>query len=49
VDVRVTSHDGTAIAYERVGAGSAVILVGGGATDRLARIARPCLAEFFAG
>jgi Alpha/beta hydrolase family len=31
---RVTSHDGTAIAYERLGDGPAVVLVGGGATDR---------------
>lgn len=30
----VTSADGTAIAYERAGAGPAVILVGGGAVDR---------------
>jgi hypothetical protein len=29
-----TSADGTAIAYERAGSGPAVILVGGGATDR---------------
>jgi pimeloyl-ACP methyl ester carboxylesterase len=31
---RVTSKDGTLIAYERVGSGPAVILVGGGAVDR---------------
>ncbi|HET8758945.1 MAG TPA: alpha/beta fold hydrolase [Solirubrobacteraceae bacterium] len=31
---RVTSADGTAIAYDRAGAGPAVILVGGGAVDR---------------
>ena len=31
---RVTSKDGTSIAYERVGRGPAVILVGGGAVDR---------------
>jgi Alpha/beta hydrolase family len=31
---RVTSHDGTPIAYERVGTGPALILVGGGAVDR---------------
>jgi alpha-beta hydrolase superfamily lysophospholipase len=31
---RVTSKDGTTIAYERVGSGPAVILVGGGISDR---------------
>jgi pimeloyl-ACP methyl ester carboxylesterase len=31
---RVTSKDGTEIAYDREGGGPAVILVGGGATDR---------------
>ncbi|MFI5894931.1 alpha/beta fold hydrolase [Actinoplanes sp. NPDC051513] len=31
---RVTSKDGTSIAYERQGQGQAVILVGGGITDR---------------
>jgi pimeloyl-ACP methyl ester carboxylesterase len=31
---RVTSKDGTSIAYERVGSGPAVILVGGGMDDR---------------
>jgi pimeloyl-ACP methyl ester carboxylesterase len=31
---RVTSKDGTSIAYERIGTGPAVILVGGGAVDR---------------
>jgi pimeloyl-ACP methyl ester carboxylesterase len=31
---RVMSADGTAIAYERAGSGPAVVLVGGGATDR---------------
>jgi alpha/beta hydrolase family protein len=31
---RVTSKDGTSIAYERTGSGPAVILVGGGAVDR---------------
>jgi pimeloyl-ACP methyl ester carboxylesterase len=31
---RVTSKDGTSIAYERVGRGAAVILVGGGFVDR---------------
>jgi hypothetical protein len=31
---RVTSKDGTSIAYERIGSGPAVILVGGGAVDR---------------
>jgi hypothetical protein len=31
---RVISQDGTSIAYERVGRGPAVILVGGGAVDR---------------
>ena len=31
---RVTSKDGTSIAYERVGGGPAVILVGGGVVDR---------------
>jgi pimeloyl-ACP methyl ester carboxylesterase len=30
---RVTSHDGTSIAYERLGRGPAVILVGGGLDD----------------
>ena len=31
---RVASNDGTSIAYERIGDGPAVILVGGGAVDR---------------
>jgi hypothetical protein len=31
---QVVSHDGTTIAYERAGNGPAVILVGGGVTDR---------------
>jgi hypothetical protein len=30
---RVTSKDGTSIAYERMGSGPAVILVGGGLDD----------------
>jgi hypothetical protein len=30
----VTSTDGTPIAYDRVGTGTPVILVGGGLTDR---------------
>jgi pimeloyl-ACP methyl ester carboxylesterase len=34
IELTVTSKDGTAIAYERVGAGPVVILVGGGLTDR---------------
>jgi pimeloyl-ACP methyl ester carboxylesterase len=33
-DLQVTSKDGTSIAYERVGRGPALILVGGGAVDR---------------
>ncbi len=33
---RVTSQDGTAIAYDRLGAGPAVILVGGASVDRSA-------------
>jgi pimeloyl-ACP methyl ester carboxylesterase len=32
---RVTSTDGTPIAFERIGSGSAVILVGGGLVDPL--------------
>jgi pimeloyl-ACP methyl ester carboxylesterase len=32
--VEVTSKDGTSISYERVGSGPAVILVGGGVSDR---------------
>ena len=33
---RVTSADGTSIAYDRLGAGPAVVLVSGGSTDRMA-------------
>jgi pimeloyl-ACP methyl ester carboxylesterase len=45
---RVTSKDGTSIAYERIGSGPAVILVGGGFVDRsenvplAAELARQC-------
>jgi len=33
---RVTSRDGTTIAFERLGAGASVVLVGGGSVDRTA-------------
>ena len=33
---RVTTKDGTSIAYERTGQGAALILVGGAMSDRLA-------------
>lgn len=45
---RVTSQDGTSIAYERVGGGPAVILVGGGLVDRSENVPlAPVLAEHF--
>jgi pimeloyl-ACP methyl ester carboxylesterase len=45
---RVTSKDGTSIAYERMGSGPAVILVGGGAVDRSENAPlAPELAEHF--
>ncbi|HEY8599224.1 MAG TPA: alpha/beta hydrolase [Thermomicrobiales bacterium] len=45
---RVESKDGTSIAYERLGSGSPVILVGGGLTDRSenAPLARELAARF---
>jgi pimeloyl-ACP methyl ester carboxylesterase len=44
----VASKDGTAIAYDRVGAGPAVVLVGGGLTDRSENGPLvPALAEHF--
>ena len=33
---RVTSADGTSIAYDRLGNGAPVVLVSGGSTDRMA-------------
>jgi pimeloyl-ACP methyl ester carboxylesterase len=36
---RVTSRDGTTIAFDRVGAGASVVLVGGGSVDRRAHAA----------
>jgi pimeloyl-ACP methyl ester carboxylesterase len=45
---RVTSKDGTSIAYERIGSGPTVILVGGGAVDRSENASlAPELAEHF--
>jgi pimeloyl-ACP methyl ester carboxylesterase len=47
-DLRVTSKDGTSIAYERVGSGPALVLVGGGAVDRSENVPLgPELAEHF--
>ena len=44
---RVTSNDGTTIAYDREGSGPAVILVGGALDEGVENALAPALAEHF--